>query len=79
MIEILDRVIVTIPFINLFMMQVCTVEDATDAEILAVANRDNPSGTSLGWSKVIREDSKRFEGPVHCQEYPERIHYLVIC
>ena len=40
------RVIVTKFYNGLCGMQVCAVHDATDEEVLAVCNRENPSGTS---------------------------------
>lgn len=55
--EIMERVIITKPIIGVFAMQVCAESDATDAEILKVCNAENPSGTSGGWSKVVREDN----------------------
>ena len=80
----MNRVVVTRSFFNVFTMQVCAVKDATDEEILEVCNRENPAGTSNGWSQVIRtptgglgqEDNKR---PARCADDPSRIHYLVLC
>lgn len=61
-------------------MQVCAVEDATDEEILAVCNRDNPAGTSKGWREVVREnDPDAGMRPIACEEYPGRKHFLVGC
>ena len=82
----MDRVVVTRAFCNLVTMQVCAVKDATDEEILSVCNRENPSGTQNGWTKVIRhsegEDSI-FAGPnkvpVPCADDPMRLHILVAC
>jgi hypothetical protein len=78
----LERVVVSDPVVGLCYMQVCAVHDATDAEILAVCNRENPSGTSCGWSAVCRstapEDWRR-RGPVACAEHPDRQHFLVAC
>jgi hypothetical protein len=56
-------------------MQVCAEADATDEEILEVCNRENPSGTSLGWCKVLKNDPAL----VICEFYPERRHFLVEC
>jgi len=70
---------------NIFTMQVCAADDATDAEILAVCNRENPAGTQNGWSHVIREtdDSKLGQeankAPVACADHPGRTHFLVVC
>ncbi len=50
----MDRVIVTRPIMGLCAMQVCAVADATDEEILLICNRQNPSGTTAGWSRVVR-------------------------
>lgn len=81
----MNRVVVSREFCGLIGMQVCAVADATDEEILEVCNRENPSGTSNGWGSVIRapvdgdmwrrEDTK----PVACSEYPERLHFMVLC
>ncbi len=57
-------------------MQVCAVADASDAEILSVCNRENPSGTSMGWSVVVRSGDNE---PVTCEQYVERRHFLVSC
>lgn len=72
--DAMERVIVTRGMVGICHMQVCTVVNATDEEILAVANRENPSGTSLGWCKVLRDDA-----PVACDAYPRRRHFLVEC
>lgn len=70
------RVVVSSIFINIYTMQVCCVKDATDEEILKVCNEDNPSGTSLGWARVIREGEGK---PGQCEKYPDRYHILVTC
>lgn len=82
----MDRVVITQPVLSgsgplgaLLYMQVCAVEDATDEEILLVCNRDNPSGTTHGWTDVIREETEREEGPGRCADYPGRLHFLVRC
>lgn len=80
----LPRVQVTAPVMNIFTMQVCAVDDATDEEILAVCNRENPAGTSHGWAKVIREPDESFgqesnKAPVACAEHSGRMHFLVLC
>jgi hypothetical protein len=81
-----ERVMVSRPMIGLIAMQVCAIEDATDEEILKVANRDNYCGTSLGWCQVIRKpgdippDINGNTGvPVPCHEVPGRIHFVVVC
>ena len=79
------RVVVTALFINICTMQVCAIADATDEEILAVCNQQNPSGTSNGWSEVIRvaDEDNMFKNanklPVRCDDNPERMHFLILC
>jgi hypothetical protein len=80
----LKRVEITRFWAGLCGMQVCAIPDATDKEILEVCNRENPSGTELGWGKVIRKMEDVVGGnegmlPNHCTDFPERIHYLVVC
>ena len=76
----MEKVKVTIPFAGICYMQVCAEEDATDEEILEVANRDNPSGTSNGWSGVARESHENIEArPQPCADHPGRKHFIVIC
>lgn len=72
----MKRVIVTRDYVGLTCMQVCAVEDATDEEILEVCNRENPSGTEAGWSTVLRGEH---DGPVRCETYPDRLHWLAQC
>lgn len=82
----MNKVVVTRPVVGICGMQVCAHKDATDEEILAVCNQENPSGTSNGWSKVVREDKGEdslFEGPnsqpVQCVNDAERVHFIVLC
>ena len=76
----MDRVIVTNGFVNICTMQVCAVADAEDDEILAVCNSENRSGTTHGWSRVIRDDTENPQrNPVVCDAHPERRHFLVVC
>ena len=79
----MDRVIITSPVVGICHMQVCAVKDATDEEILHVCNRGNPSGTTNGWSSVVREAEPdsifKTPAPVACAETPDRIHFLVGC
>jgi hypothetical protein len=71
-----NRVVVTRAVCGICHMQVCATADATDEEVLEIANRENPSGTSRGWASVVREG----EGaPVPCESEPQRIHLLVRC
>jgi hypothetical protein len=80
----MNRVVVTRPFVGLLYMQVCAVNDASDEEILEVCNRENPSGTTAGWSRVIRtikdtcEENKNAL-PVICNDDKNRTHFLVVC
>lgn len=61
-------------------MIVCALKDATDKEILAVCQRDNPSGTQNGWTSVIRADEEYpRNNPVVCSEHPGRLHFMVSC
>lgn len=74
--DLLARVIITKCMVGIFHMQVCAVADATDEEILAVCNRENPSGTSMGWCQVVRSG----EGaPVNCEQHSGRTHFLAAC
>lgn len=78
----MERIVITRRWCNIYSMQVCTVEDATDEEILAVCNRDNPAGTTNGWMEVVREtldERIKVEGPIRCDDSPDRVHYLVLC
>jgi hypothetical protein len=76
-----QRVVVTRMFSGICHMQVCAHKDATDEEILAVCNRENPAGTSNGWASVVKEDSEFWQGvaPVQCADDPNRMHYMVAC
>lgn len=74
------RVIVTKFFNGIASMQVCAVADATDEEILSVCNAENPSGTSLGWCEVVRQDLDHpNRNPVACADDASRVHLLVYC
>ena len=84
----MDRVEVTISMIGLTLMQVCAIKDATDEEILQIANSENPAGTTNGWTLVIRENNKpdyweddTFEQakPVQCEDHPDRMHFILVC
>ena len=66
--------------IGICYMQVCAVHDATDEEILEVANEKNPSGTEAGWGIVCREDDEQENRrPVICEDNSERRHFILIC
>ena len=77
----LPRVLVTKPIVGIAHMQVCAANDATDDEILAVCNAQNPSGTSHGWGTVCRTASEFWGpvGPVPCADDASRTHFLVAC
>lgn len=78
----MHRVVITRAFNGIAGMQVCAALDATDEEILAVCNAENPSGTELGWCRVIRKnDPERGLGeqhePITCANDAGRLHFLV--
>lgn len=84
----MDRVEITRRALNVCTMQVCAVDDATDAEILEVCNYGNPAGTEHGWMMVLRESNtgediglghELNKRPLPCQKYPGRTHFLVLC
>ena len=76
----MDKIIVTKVFHGIFSMQVCTEKDVSDDEILEVCNTENPSGTTAGWSIVVRNDTEHPDrNPIQCEEHPERLHLLVDC
>jgi hypothetical protein len=77
--ERMKRVVVTRPFIGICHMQLCAVDDATDDEILAVANAENPAGTEHGWTTVLRQSGPNQDGPVPCEQNKGRTHFLVSC
>jgi hypothetical protein len=72
----MERVVITNAFVGFCHMQVCAVSDATDEEILLVCNSQNPSGTSNGWTMVLRDGEG---GPVACEQEPGRMHFLAVC
>jgi hypothetical protein len=72
----MEKVVVTNPFVGICHMQVCADKSATDDEILSVCNRENPSGTSNGWSSIVKEGDG---APVVCADDPSRLHILVAC
>lgn len=82
------RAMVTGAYAGLFACQVCVVPDATDEEILAVCNRDDPRTEGFSWTKVIRtKEDVKAEGlrsldgssviPGQCVECPPRLHMIV--
>ena len=78
-----ERIEVTNPFLGICHMQVCAESNMTDKEILEFCNSANPSGTTNGWGKVIREDPEGHDGkslnPVQCNRDLNRTHFLVSC
>lgn len=72
----MKKIHVTRGIIGICHMQVCVEGEATDKEILDVCNQEYPSGTSNGWSEIIRSGEG---GPVTCHEDPQRTHYLAVC
>jgi hypothetical protein len=69
---------VTREFVGICHMQVCADSEATDEAILEVCNRENPSGTTNGWSRVVR-DAEGPQAPVQCHDDAKRTHFLVAC
>lgn len=72
----LDRIIMTNPFVGICHMQVCADKDVTEDEILAFCNDRNPSGTTNGWGYIEHEGDM---APVQCKDDENRMHYLVGC
>lgn len=61
-------------------MQVCAEADASDEEILETCNRENPAGTSNGWTTVVRDNEKEPDlNPKVCSDHSDRLHLLVVC
>lgn len=82
----MKRVEIANPFVGICHMQVCAVPDASDDEILALCNCENSSGTTNGWSTVIRENHPPSElwpidriKPINCPQYKGRKHFVVWC
>ena len=76
------RVVITQPVVGICYMQVCAAADATDEEILGLCNGENPSGTTNGWTRVIREGTHGNgdgDRPRTCADDPGRTHFLVVC
>lgn len=71
-----DRLYVSRPMVGLAHMQVCAVPDVTNQEILDFCNSANPSGTSAGWTTVVRRGKNK---PRPCDDDSRRIHILVGC
>lgn len=72
----MEKVIITRPILGICHMQACVEKDATDDEILEVCNKENPSGTTNGWTNIIRWGDG---APVQCEDNPDRLHVLAVC
>ena len=72
----MERIVMTSPLVGICHMQLCAKADVPDDELLAFANRANPSGTTLGWSTVVRSEEGK---PVQCKDDPKRTHFLLRC
>ena len=76
----MKRVEITRMMLGICHMQVCAMHDATDEEILDVANAENPAGTTNGWVKVCRDDEEdEDKRPVVCEDDIDRRHFLLVC
>lgn len=76
----MNRIEMTTQFHGLFSMMVCVEADVTDNEILDFCNTVNPSGTSNGWSSVVRNDAEHpRRNPIVCSEDESRLHIIVDC
>ncbi|MBK6616339.1 hypothetical protein [Ottowia sp.] len=80
----MDKVVITKRWLGLGGMQVCASRDATDKEILAVCNADNPAAIEAGWSTVVRsvDEPGGAAGrhiPVACEANPGRVLLVVLC
>ena len=81
-----QRVLVTMPYAGFRAMQLCAVADATDEELLAECNKDNPQLVTGGWHHIIRslEDCKKHginenAVPGDCVECKGRKHFIAVC
>ena len=78
----MEKVIQTVAFVNIYTCQVCAEKDLTDEEVVQLLEESNPTGTSNGWSSIVREVTDVFDEscmPKPCADYPDRMHYLVTC
>lgn len=65
---------------GIFDMQVCVPANWTDEQVVGFAERENPSGTSLGW-KIRKEGSPWLAGAperVKCAE-SDNVHIMLDC
>ncbi len=66
---------------TLLSCQVCVPKDWTDEQAHEFVNRDNPSGTSMGWS-ICKEGSEVLDGAperVACETRTEYVHIVFEC
>lgn len=76
----MKKVVVTKCMVGICHMQVCAKAESTDEEILHECNSANPSGTSLGWCDVIRDDKEHPNmNPIQCKDDPKRKHFMIAC
>lgn len=77
------RVLVLLPYLGIASMAVCAVKDATDQEILEVANKENPlpptALAAIEWSKVRRDLGKSAFWPHSCMVCAGRKHFQLEC
>lgn len=73
----MEDIIITKAMVGICHMQVCAIKSLSDKEIVDYANRFNPSGTSNGWSCVVRDDDRL--KPVQCEDHPDRQHLILVC
>lgn len=62
-------------------MQVCVPKGWTPDQIEAFANKENPSGTALGW-KMRQDGDEALNGAkarVQCAAEPENEHAMLDC
>ncbi len=81
-VEITKTMVIDQPGSRLFgicAMQVCATTDTTDEEVLTLCNQENPSGTTMGWAHVVREDEEHNQGGVACLSHDDRVHLIVVC
>jgi len=84
----MEKVVVNRGIIGIYTMQVCAHKEATDEEIISVANKKNPAGTEGGWRRVCRKSEEHPDhpahegktlGPVQCADDQNREHILLVC
>jgi hypothetical protein len=73
------RIETTRSFVGICHMQVCADPDVTDEELLHHCNINNPSGTTGGWSFVVRQGGEKEQKPTQCESDKNKMHFLVGC